>query len=287
MIDLNPRSGTAWLLLLVRKLLRRRTVVWGHVYPRGGAEAKTAGVRRAMRRLADGTISYTHTDAARARADLPGSPVWTATNALYPERDITVAAGSADERVSVIYVGRFVAAKKVSLLVEAFAAAHDREPSLELVLVGDGVLRADIEKASRRLGVSEVVHMPGWIDSTEGLREYYARAFVAVSPGFAGLSLTQAAGFGIRTLVSRDEPHSPEIELAEHGAVRWFETDSVESLAEELLAAWRLRRHAPDAGLSRWVGRNYSAESMAAGILAAAEHDGSSRDAGSTEMKVA
>ena len=35
-VDLTPRSLTAWVILLVRGVLRRRTVVWGHLHPRAG-----------------------------------------------------------------------------------------------------------------------------------------------------------------------------------------------------------------------------------------------------------
>src|SRR5690606_15595717 len=237
-VDLNPRSLTAWLLLVLRRATGRRVLVWGHVHPRAGQGARTAPVRRLMRRLAHGTVSYTVADAADARADLPGSPVWVATNALYRRDDIRVPAGDeVGERDHLVFVGRFVRAKKVDLLVRAFAVARQARPGMRLTLVGDGELRPELERFVREQGLQDAVTFAGWVDDVDALRAVHARAFAAVSPGFAGLSLTQAAGFGVPTLVSRDEPHSPEIELADHGAVRWFPTDSVEGLATAALAA--------------------------------------------------
>lgn len=266
-VDLNPRSVTAWLLLGLRRATGRRVLVWGHVHPRAGQDARTAPVRRLMRRLAHGTISYTVADAADARAELPGSPVWVATNALYPRDAIRVSPDSGRVRDELVYVGRFVRAKKVDLLVRAFAVAHRRRPGMRLTLVGDGEQRAELERLVRTEGLDDAVTFAGWVDEVEELRAVYARAFAAVSPGFAGLSLTQAAGFGVPTLVSRDEPHSPEIELADHGAVRWFPTDSVEGLAQAALAAWDEREQVPDRELSVWVREAYSAESMARGLV--------------------
>jgi len=60
--DLNPRSITAWIILISRRIHGRRTLVWGHVLPRAGVRAKTVPLRRFMRRLADGVISYTWAD---------------------------------------------------------------------------------------------------------------------------------------------------------------------------------------------------------------------------------
>ena len=267
-VDLNPRSLTAWLLLVLRRASGRRVLVWGHVHPRAGQGARTAPVRRLMRRLAHGTVSYTVADAADARADLPGSPVWVATNALYRRDDIRVPAGDeVGERDHLVFVGRFVRAKKVDLLVRAFAVARQARPGMRLTLVGDGELRPELERFVREQGLQDAVTFAGWVDDVDALRAVHARAFAAVSPGFAGLSLTQAAGFGVPTLVSRDEPHSPEIELADHGAVRWFPTDSVEGLATAALAAWDDRASVPDRALSAWVRESYSAESMARGLV--------------------
>ena len=51
-VDLNPRSLNAWVLLAVRRAARRRTLVWGHLYPVRGGTSVTARLRAAMRRIA-------------------------------------------------------------------------------------------------------------------------------------------------------------------------------------------------------------------------------------------
>ena len=77
-VDLNPRSLTAWILALVRRLLRRRTLAWGHLYPRAGANARSAPARAMLRRLTSGTILYGYDSVVPARFDLPKKPVWVA-----------------------------------------------------------------------------------------------------------------------------------------------------------------------------------------------------------------
>src|SRR5690349_694864 len=118
-VDLNPRSLTACLALLIARVRGTRTLVWGHILPRAGASAKTVPVRRAMRRFADGVISYTWTDAKLVRNEDPGADVWVASNGLYRAADLGW--DPATTRTDVIYVGRLEPAKKPDLLVRAFA----------------------------------------------------------------------------------------------------------------------------------------------------------------------
>jgi glycosyltransferase involved in cell wall biosynthesis len=266
-IDLNPRSFTAWLFLTSRRVLRRRTLVWGHLYPVLGASSVTARLRLLMRRIADGTITYTYSSQEDALADLPGKPVWVAPNSLYPAAKITPA--ESGEKDSVLYVGRFASAKKVELLVRGFAEFHRLQPASRLVLVGGGERESSIRDLVRDLDLVDSVELPGWQEGDAALRPHFARAFCTASPGFAGLGLTQSLGYGIPCAVARDERHSPEIELADTGAVDWFASDDPTSLASTLQHLWSTRGSLPLREVSERVRNLYSAEAMAAGLAAA------------------
>lgn len=267
-VDLNPRSLTAWRFLLQRKLMRRRTLVWGHLYPQAGSDSSTAPLRRLMRRLSDGTVTYTYENRRRALEDSPSAQVWVAPNAIYNETVITPASGDAERR-DILYVGRLEPKKKVDLLVRGFARALETEPDIILRIVGGGSEETSIRDLVTSLGIGDSVIFEGWIDGPEKLRGFYASAFRSASPGFIGLGLTQSAGFGIPMIAARDEPHSPEVELADAGAVEWFESDDPDSLASAITAAYAHRAALPDTELSGWVRDRYSAEAMAAGLEAA------------------
>jgi glycosyltransferase involved in cell wall biosynthesis len=266
-IDLNPRSASAWLLLGARRAIRRRTLVWGHLYPVRGASSTTAKLRLVMRRLADGTVTYTYDSRTDALADLPGKPVWVAPNSLYPAASIMPA--SSNKRDSVLYVGRFATAKKVELLVRGFAQFSKGVPGTRLVLIGGGEREPAVRALVRELGISALVDMPGWLEGDASLRPYYERAFCTVSPGFAGLGLTQSLGYGVPSAIARDEQHSPEIELADTGAVTWFASDSAEALAAALRHLCAVREDLPLADVSAHVRQLYSAEAMSDGLAAA------------------
>lgn len=267
-VDLNPRSATAWLLLGARRLMGRRTLAWGHLHPRRGAGGPTERLRRFMRKLASGTILYTYQDQARAIADLPGSPTWVAPNSLYRETDM-YPGDSRDAPVDVLYVGRFESAKKVSLLLEGFVEFSVTSPASRLVLIGDGTERSRLQARAREAGIDDRVVFTGWIDDVEVLRASYSSAFCSVSPGFAGLGLTQSLGFGVPMVIAKDEPHAPEIELANDDCVTWFASDSPSDLAAALTHRFERRSELPLGDTASTVRQLYSAERMAEGLISA------------------
>lgn len=269
-LDLNPRSLSAWVILLVRRLLRRRTLMWGHVHPQAGPNSWTNRFRLIMRRLADGTISYTYEDRAKAEADLPGAEVWVAPNALYRQADMTPGIiDESSERNELLYVGRFVPAKKLLLLIRGFALAAKANQELHLRLIGGGSEEKAMQELVEQLDMRERVTFAGWQEDVAALRKTYGKAFSTVSPGFAGLGLTQSLGFGVPMIVADAEKHSPEIELHNSGGVDWFSSDSPESLAKAIRVRWAGRHAVPNLDISEYTRKRYSAEAMAAGIIGA------------------
>lgn len=265
-LDLNPRSLTAWGLLLTRRLLHRRTVLWGHLHPRSGADSRTAKVRAQMRRSADGAVVYSYADADYVRARSATERVWVAPNALY--RRAEMGEGTSQPRDSYLYVGRLEPAKKPELLVQAFALVAQQNAEVRLVFIGGGSAQPQLEAEVAALGLRDRVSFLGALHSVSALREAYSRAICSVSPGYAGLSLTQSLSFGVPMVIAESEPHAPEIELAAVGGVTFFRSDS----AVDLAAALSGQAPLPDAERQRLIDvlrERYSAEAMAAGLIAA------------------
>lgn len=277
-VDMNPRSITAWVLLLIRRPFpRKRTLVWGHLHPQKGPLATTKGLRTLMRRLSQGTITYTYGNLQDARSELPNQPVWVAPNSLYRPSQLQRAVDTSRERNSLLYVGRFSAQKKVHLAIQAFVHSKLAKEGAELVLIGDGPERQLLEAMVKDQNHLGSVKFAGWREDFDELKEFYSTAFVALSPGFAGLGLTQALGFGVPMILARQEPHSPEIELAHAHPTYWFDSDNVGDLAEQMILAWRNRSQTPMKTLSQAVQETYSTDQMARGLLDALK-EGNSLD---------
>lgn len=235
-VELNPRILSTWLILVLRRLAGRETVLWGHAWPRSGRDSGTDLVRHLMRRLGSTIVVYTDTQAQELRARMPRARIVAAPNALYLASEM--GAGTGDEPPGdFLFVGRLVPEKKPLLLLEAFLSAlHMLPGETRLVFVGEGPLRSTLEEVARQAGATGRVVITGHISDIRGLGAIYARAVASVSPGYAGLSLVQSLAFGVPMIVARNEPHSPEIEAAVEGVnCRFFDSDCKEALAAALV----------------------------------------------------
>lgn len=83
-----------------------------------------------------------------------------------------------------ICVGRLCEAKGQLVLIEAAAALAAKGVAFELVLAGDGPMRAKIESLVEKHGISERVRITGWISAADVRSEILA-ARALVLPSFA------------------------------------------------------------------------------------------------------
>lgn len=263
-LELNPRILSVWVVLLLRAVLRRRTVLWGHAWSRKGRGSKTNFFRPIMWYLADALLMYTEREADEVRPKAFNRLTVGAGNAIYGLKQLPKNISSG-RQMDIIYVGRLVQSKKPQLLALAFVKIAKSLPrDARLIIVGDGPVRKELEELVDP--IKERVCFAGYVHSSDLLDVYYSDALVSVSPGYAGLSLTQSLWFGVPMIIAKDEPHAPEIEAARDAEnCEWFESGSVDDLCRVLLEVyskapiWRARRSA----ISMGCVQAYSAEGMA------------------------
>ena len=70
--------------------------------------------------------------------------------------------GVASETPLVGIVGRLVNIKNHGLFLDAARKIVDQDPAVHFVVVGDGMLRAELEAVTRDLGLEQCVHFIGW-----------------------------------------------------------------------------------------------------------------------------
>jgi glycosyltransferase involved in cell wall biosynthesis len=85
----------------------------------------------------------------------------------------------------VVAVGRLVEKKGFDVLLDALALLHRRHPAVRAVIAGDGALADDLRAQRDRLGLRDVVDLPGPVPQTE-VRELLARAAVFAAPCVVG-----------------------------------------------------------------------------------------------------
>lgn len=122
-----------------------------------------------------------------------------------------------------VTVGRLVEQKGQLLLIEAMARAARIHPDLHLTIVGDGVMRGEIEAAVRRSGLQANVTLAGWLDE-KAVRVALDAADALVLPSFAeGLPVVlMEAMAAARPVIATRIAGIPE--LVRDGAHGWLVT---------------------------------------------------------------
>ncbi|MEO0447534.1 MAG: glycosyltransferase, partial [Verrucomicrobiota bacterium] len=280
----NMRILSNWLVQLLRVCRGRKTLLWGHVE---GRNRMAAYLRWLLLRLSHGFICYGERDQEKLRTQYPWLKTWVASNACLSISELEEPPGEETERAAnaVLFVGRLIAEKKVHLLVEAFLMARvsgGLPDDVRLLLVGSGREEERLRRMAKDAGRESEVVFAGHVQSTEALLPWYAQSFCCVSPGYVGLSATQACCFGVPMIVAEGEFHSPEIEVCREGFnASFFPKDDRESLARRLGQMYREREQwlTRRGEIADWGRTNYTFERMAEVFLQAiGEIDEASRE---------
>lgn len=115
----------------------------------------------------------------------------------------------ADDRPTLLFVGRIEARKGIPFLLQAYKIVKERVPSARLVIAGDGGLRSEYEQMAQRMELKDV-HFDGFV-APELLASYYQRADVFCSPS------TVNESFGI-TLLEAMASHAPAVATSINGS---------------------------------------------------------------------
>lgn len=266
-MEMNPRILTNWLILSLRRIIGKKTVVWGHAWPRSGKASKSDKLRHFMRLMANGIIVYTKSQKKELQDLMPNKLIWNASNAVMFKDEMMPTSKSDIERTNFIYVGRVTLAKKVKFLVRAFIKYHSiLDPQSKLIIVGDGDELIELKSMVIEANLKERIIFYGHVSCLDTLRKLYATSICSISPGYVGLSITQSLGMGVPILISKDENHSPEIEALVEGVNgAFFETDSEKSIIDGLKSFAENNNYwiSKSNDMIRSCQQNYSVESMA------------------------
>lgn len=111
-----------------------------------------------------------------------------------------------EEREYICAIGRLAEPKGFDGLLQAFAQMRDQK--VDLVILGEGPLRAELTEQAERLGIADRVHMPGFVSEPERVLSK-AMLFVLSScwEGFGNV-LVEALATGV-PIVSTDCQGAP------------------------------------------------------------------------------
>jgi colanic acid/amylovoran biosynthesis glycosyltransferase len=135
------------------------------------------------------------------------------------------------DKLQLVCVGRLCEQKGQLLLLEAMKMLADRGVDFELVLAGDGEMRAEIEQLMVKYHLTSRVRITGWISSDQ-VRDEILAARALVLPSFAeGLPVVIMEAMSLcRPVLTTYVAGIPELVQHEKSGLL-FEAGSVEALA--------------------------------------------------------
>lgn len=268
-LELNPRSLDTWVVIIVRRLLKRPTAVWGHAWPRNGRGARSDVVRHVVRRLASHVICYTYSDAADLTMHYPNMSVSVAPNALYRAQDIFWPETRIKHQF--VWIGRLADDKKPRLMIEGFKRYAVANPEARLIFVGDGPELLHVRQAVNSAGLDSQVMFTGWVNDPAQLRALFGSSVANVSTGYVGLNVTQSIGFGCPVIYPREEPHAPEVSVLDDSNSFQFAADSPDALCHAMHFAYRQVDVVNREAISASIRARFSVEKMARSFVLAIE----------------
>jgi glycosyltransferase involved in cell wall biosynthesis len=275
-------TASTWGALLLRRILRRPTLLWTH-----GWRGPDAGLKRVLRlafyRLANGLLLY----GPRARhigqeAGYPDDKMTVIGNSIYSRADtwpeqITqaerygrlVELGLDPELPTVLTVSRLSGRKSIELLIQAVDLLGAQGRPVNLLVVGEGSERPRLETLTSQGDQRVVFYGPAY--GAGELRRLHALADLSVCPGAAGLSVVQSLGFGVPVVAhDNDSVNGPETDVIDTGVngARFREGDP-EDLIRAMEQTLELSRSSATVKACVESVAEYTAESHSIAIVSA------------------
>jgi glycosyltransferase involved in cell wall biosynthesis len=178
-----------------------------------------------------------------------------------------------EQAVVVCFAGKLIPTKNIPELLTALALARRTRPELELLVVGDGELRPELEASAHELGVPTA--WAGFLNQSE-LPQAYASADLLVLPSLGetwGLVVNEALACGLPVIASDRVGCVPDLVLPGRTG-ETYRSGQPQELAERLarLAANTELRATLGAAGRRLVSTRYSVTRAVDGTLAALTH---------------
>jgi glycosyltransferase involved in cell wall biosynthesis len=139
-----------------------------------------------------------------------------------------------EKDIDVLFVGNLVAVKRLDRLLEAVSLLGGRRPTLKASLVGDGVLRRELEARAARLGLSGRVRFEGarpFEEVVDWLRRARLMVMTSETEGLPQ-AMIEAMSCGVPVIIAATGDVTT---LARHGENAWIvEKSTPEGFAEAI-----------------------------------------------------
>ncbi|WP_298653466.1 glycosyltransferase [uncultured Proteiniphilum sp.] len=123
----------------------------------------------------------------------------------------------------VIFIGRLTKGKKLDMLLQAINQINNEAPKVNLVIMGDGPEKKNLEDHGKAGLKNKWLHFTGACYDEEIIGKYLSMSDLCVSPGNVGLTAIHSLSFGTPVCTHDNMVNQmPEAEAIQHGYNGFF-----------------------------------------------------------------
>lgn len=273
-----------WIFPLICRLFGKKVLFWTH-----GFRGTDKGIKKWIRtfffkRLPHGLLLYgDRNKELMSKAGIKESKMFVIYNSLISiqqlkERKALQFSGTLKQDKSlnpdwftVIFVGRLVPGKGVSLLLKAVNKLNQEGVKMNVVIIGDGPEKVQLKDYCHRNKLEDQLKFIGALYNEKELSDWFRVSDLLISPGNVGLNCIHALGYGVPVATHSDfEFQNPEVEaIVENVNGFFFKRDDIEDLSDKL-RNWvkeKTDRSEIIEQCERTIAKTYNSENHAALIM--------------------
>lgn len=236
-----------WLLLFLRFIFGYKLIIWGHGVKNreifSPFKSKSSKISRWAYNRANALIIYTNERAKLIRENInTPEKVFVAQNTL-DTKSIELTRQQLSGKIpqeksfqygfNLLYVGRLLKSKGIADLLAAFDLLKEEQCNVSLHIIGEGPELGMIEQYREKYSD---IHYHGGIYNETELAKKIMQSALLINPGYLGLSVVHALGYGCPVVAYKNTPkgpfHSPEYEYIIDGFNGYFIAHSPVAIKE-------------------------------------------------------
>ena len=246
----SPYSITAWVLVIIGRLLRTPVLLWGHGLL-GNEKGFKWWLRKVFYKLASGQLLYgEYAKQLLLEKGFDKNTLHVVYNSLDYDDQLDIynkltddmklefrqGLGMSTDEKLLVFTGRLQPVKRLDLILDAMAILNQKGLIVHVAFIGDGQEKERLSDLAIVNNIGHQVHFLGSSFDERYLGLVLSSSDLCVIPSGAGLSIMHSMIFGTPVLIHDDiKNHFPEWEAVIEGETGFFyKFNDVQDLAAKI-----------------------------------------------------
>ena len=256
----QPYNISSWVLLFINKLRGKKTFIWNHGWY-GNESVLRKYFKKIQFQFISGYLVYgNYAKQLMINEGLNKNKIHVIYNSLNYSECLEIRKGLKETEIFknhfennnplLIFIGRLTTVKKLEMLIEALKMGVDRGSELNLVIIGDGPEKKNLEALVNKKNLKKYVWFYGACFEEKKIAELIYNADVCVSPGNIGLTAIHSLSYGTPDITHDNFANQmPEFEVIEEGLTgSFFKENDIHAL-HQTVQSWVSRYPVKDKGI--------------------------------------